>query len=86
MMKEKFPISISTYTHLEANKLVYNVLKKNPQGLLLEEIKILTGIGTNPPIHKILNRLKNKIYIRNIGARNTKLYYAKINARKIKDI
>jgi len=84
--REKFPIKLMILTHKEQNELVYKVLKENPQGLLLGDIKILTGIGSNkggsPALHKILNRLRNKVYIRNLGAR-IKLYYAKINTKKI---
>ena len=79
---EKFPISIKIYTHKEQNEIVYRILKQNPQGLLMGEITLLTGIGVNNTVHKILKRIKNKVYIRDVGSR-TKIYYAKIHAKKV---
>jgi len=80
--KEKFNVKIITYTFQEQNDLVYKVLKENPQGLLLGEILIITGIQARKTLHKILYRLRKKVFVRTIVAKN-KLYYAKINAKKI---
>jgi len=84
--KEKFKVSIQTFTRREQNEHVYKILKKHPEGLTYKELTFYAGISDYNCLKKILNRLvkqktRNSVYIRNIGY--IKLVYARIHAKKI---
>jgi len=80
--KEKFKVSIQTFTHREQNNHIYRILKNHPEGLTYKDLTFYAGISDLNCLKKILNRLRNKVYIRKVGY--IKLVYAKIHARKIR--
>ena len=82
MKKVKFKVSIQTFTNLEQNNHIYKILKKHPEGLTLKDIGFYAGVGEDGVfVKKVLNRIKNKAYIRQLGY--YKLVYAKIHSRKL---
>ena len=83
MIKEKFKVEVRRFTRKEQNEHIYRILRDHPEGLTYTELAYVSGTSKNCKyVKKVLNRLKNKVFIRKVGY--IKIVYSSIHARKLR--